>query len=96
MTSEKENTSNVNDNERWASLIGGGALVLYGLSQRSLRGVLVAIAGGGLADRGVSGGTPAQSAENMSNIKVEKTVTIDKSPEELFACVRFLKAEIAA
>jgi len=83
-TSDKQNTSNSSETERWASLIGGGALVLYGLSQRSLKGALVAIAGGGLAYRGVSGGNAAQSGENMSNIKVEKTVTIDKSPEELY------------
>ncbi len=39
--------------ERWASLIGGGALVLMGLQQRSLRGVLMAATGGGLAYHGV-------------------------------------------
>ncbi|CBN58043.1 MULTISPECIES: SRPBCC family protein [Kamptonema] len=83
-TSDQQNASNSGDKERWASLIGGGALVLYGLSQRSLRGALVAIAGGGLAYHGVSGGNVVQSAENMDNIKVEKTVTIDKSPEELY------------
>ncbi|HLO50222.1 MAG TPA: SRPBCC family protein [Kamptonema sp.] len=82
-TSDKQNAANSGDSERWASLIGGGALVLYGLSQRSLRGALVAIAGGGLAYHGITTNA-AQSGENMSNIKVEKTVTIDKSPEELY------------
>ena len=83
LTSEKEN--NANDPERWASLIGGGALVLYGLSQRSLKGALMAIAGGGLVYRGVSAQTSLQEATGMNQtIKVEKTVTINKSPEELY------------
>ena len=47
--SDKQNQSSSGDTERWASLIGGGALVLFGLSQRSLRGALLAVAGGGLA-----------------------------------------------
>jgi uncharacterized membrane protein len=34
--------------ERWASLIGGGAMVLMGLRQGSLRGALTTLAGGGL------------------------------------------------
>ena len=44
---QPENTQ-ASDTERWSSLIGGGALVLMGLRERSLRGVLMAIAGGGL------------------------------------------------
>lgn len=77
--------SNVSDTERWASLIGGGALVLYGLSQRSLRGALVAIAGGGLLYRGATAQTSLQEATSMNqSIKVEKTVTINKSPQELY------------
>lgn len=55
--SDKQNqSSSSGDTERWASLIGGGALVLFGLSQRSLRGALLAVAGGGLAARGSGGG----------------------------------------
>src|SRR4028118_269070 len=53
--SDKQNQSSSGDTERWASLIGGGALVLFGLSQRSLRGALLAVAGGGLAARGPGG-----------------------------------------
>ena len=30
--SDKQNQSSSGDTERWASLIGGGALVLFGLS----------------------------------------------------------------
>jgi hypothetical protein len=43
---------NISDNERTLSLVGGGALALYGLSTRS---PLLALAGGYLAYRGYSG-----------------------------------------
>jgi uncharacterized membrane protein len=79
-------TSSVSDAERWTTLIGGGAMVLLGLRQGSLRGALTAIAGGGLIYRGVTAQTGIQDALGMNqSIKVEKTVTIsNKSPEELY------------
>lgn len=78
--------SSVSDAERWATLIGGGAMVLLGLRQGSLRGALTALAGGGLMYRGVTAQTGIQDALGMNqSIKVEKTVTIStKSPEELY------------
>jgi uncharacterized membrane protein len=79
-------TSSVSDTERWGTLIGGGALVLLGLRQGSLRGALTALAGGGLIYRGVTAQTGIQETLGMNDsIKVEKTVTIsNKSPEELY------------
>ncbi len=82
--------SSVSDTERWATLIGGGAMVLLGLKQGSLRGALTALAGGGLLYRGVTAQTGIQDTIQNSlgmnqSIKVEKTVTIsNKSPEELY------------
>lgn len=73
----------------WASLIGGGALVLYGLSQRSLRGALMAVAGGSLVYRGVN--VQKETTEMNQTIKVEKTVTINKSPAELYRYWRDLE-----
>ncbi|MBD2127942.1 SRPBCC family protein [Microcoleus sp. ZQ-A2] len=83
---QKPNESSVTDTERWATLIGGGAMVLLGLRQGSLRGALTALAGGGLMYRGVTAQTGIQDALGMNqSIKVEKTVTIsNKSPEELY------------
>ncbi len=46
---------NVGETERWASMIGGGALALYGLTRGSLGGVTLALVGGALLYRGVSG-----------------------------------------
>lgn len=48
------NQSEASETERWASLIGGGAMVLMGLKQRSLRGVLTALAGSGLIYQGAT------------------------------------------
>lgn len=96
----KEGDKNVGEIERYASAIGGGALALYGLSRGSLAGVTLALVGGALVYRGVTGhcnvyeamdvntasddkGSAASVAGNRG-IKVEKTVTINRSPEELF------------
>jgi len=77
-----------NEMERWASLIGGGAMVLTGLSQRSLRGVLTALAGGGLVYQGLTKHSTIQQAQEAIGInkpiKVEKTVTINKPADELY------------
>ncbi len=94
---EPESTGNrqgdaasMSDAERWSSLIGGGALVLMGLKDRSLRGALMALAGGGLAYHGAMRekglkDTVADAAGAKQEIRVEKSATIaNKSPEELY------------
>jgi uncharacterized membrane protein len=81
-------SSEASETERWASLIGGGALVLMGLRQGSLRGALTALAGGGLIYQGATKQSTIQQAQEAMGvnqpIKVEKTVTINKSAEELY------------
>lgn len=76
------------DLERWASLIGGGALVLTGLQQRSLHGILMAIAGGGLVYQGTQGNSTLKQVEDAVGldhaIRVEKTVTINRPASELY------------
>lgn len=79
----------VGDSERWASIIGGSAMVLMGLSQRSLRGALMAVAGGGLAYHGAKGKDSLQNQVQEAvglnkSIRVERTVTINRSPEDLY------------
>lgn len=50
---ERESSrANISEIEKWASLVGGGALLAYGLSRRSWRGVAFAATGGGLIARG--------------------------------------------
>lgn len=83
-------TNKMTDTERWASLIGGGALALMGLQQGSLRGALMALAGGSLAYRGATAENSLKSAvesavDSTQRVLVERTVTIaNKSPEELY------------
>ena len=89
-TGSDKSPENIGDTERWGSLITGGAMVLTGLSKRSLRGALMAIAGGTLAYHGAAGQksiaeTVTEAAGLDKPIRVEKTVTIqNKSPEELY------------
>lgn len=84
----KGGSGEAGETERWASLVGGGAMVLMGLSQRSLRGVLMAVAGGGLVYQGATKHSTIQQAQEAiginKTIKVEKTVTINKSADELY------------
>lgn len=87
---DQPSTSSLGETERWASIIGGGAMVLFGLQQRSLRGVLTAIAGGSLAYHGAQG---EKSLPNVVTdavglnkvIRAERTVTINKPAAELYA-----------
>lgn len=84
----KGGSGEAGETERWASLVGGGAMVLMGLSQRSLRGVLMAVAGGGLVYQGATKQSTIQQAQEAiginKTIKVEKTVTINKAADELY------------
>jgi uncharacterized membrane protein len=71
------------DAQGWAPVIGGGALVALGLSRRSLGGLLLASAGGALLYRGLR---PSPSV-----IRTGASITVNKSPEELYAFWRDLK-----
>ncbi len=83
---------NVASIERVVSTVGGGALALFGLSRRSLGGVALAAAGGGLLYRGVTGHCHMYGALGVSTagksgghgITVERATTINCSPEELY------------
>ena len=89
---------NVGDRERWLSAVGGGAMAAYGLKRGGLGGALLLAVGGSLAYRGVTGhcstysalgvntATPAEpSAYFERGIHVQESVTINKSPADLYA-----------
>lgn len=89
--------TNINNYERWASMLGGSALVLFGLKRGSAAGYTLAAAGGGLLYRGATGfcnvyqmlGLSTAKGEGASvpyktGIRVDKSVTINKSPAELY------------
>lgn len=57
---------NINSGERWASAIGGGALITYGLIRRSPVSLSLAALGAGLLYRGSTGHCAAYSALGVS------------------------------
>lgn len=90
---------NVSDPERWLSLAGGFALAGYGLTRGAPGGLCLALAGGALAYRGYTGhchlygaldiNTAGRRGERTSvpashGIKVEESITIMRSPDDLF------------
>lgn len=93
---------NVGDAERWASGIGGGALVLWGLRRASLGGLAVAAAGAALAWRGISGWCGlygalgidrAEAGPTVGNlgVKIDRSVVVAAPPERLYAFWRKLE-----
>lgn len=85
-----QQSPSLGETERWGSLITGGAMVLLGLRERSLRGALMALAGGSLAYHGATSQKSLQDKVTEAtglnqSIRVEKSATIaNKSPEELY------------
>jgi uncharacterized membrane protein len=81
---------NISDQERWITSVGGGLFIGYGLTRRSWPGVALALAGGALTYLGVSGYSPlyqalgANTAVNEQTILVERTITINRSPAEVY------------
>jgi uncharacterized membrane protein len=87
---------NVGEAERWVSMAAGGTLALYGLARRSLGGWALALLGGSLVYRGVTGRCGLYGALGVSTsdadrsapykraIKVEKAVTVNRPPDELY------------
>ena len=63
----------------WAAIVGGGALAAYGLSRKSLTGAALAAVG----TYGAVAGAKTRVSP-ASTIHVQKSMTIDRSPEELY------------
>jgi len=103
--------TNISERERWASLIGGGSLVAYGLVRRDLSGVALAALGSGFLLRGATGhcdmyealgvNTAERSYEKGTGrhvtipyelgIRVDRSITIQKSAEEVYSFWRNLE-----
>lgn len=81
--------TNVGDVERIASAMAGSMLLKRGLKHRSLGGLLLAAAGGGLLYRGFSGhcGVYQRLGRNTAKAEpaaVERAITIGKPADELY------------
>ena len=92
---EHKSATNVGKVERIVSAVGGGALVGYALKNRSKGGIVLGAIGAGLLYRGATGHCDAyqklgiNTAENPGadvarDVHVEKSITINRSPEELY------------
>lgn len=92
--------TNVGEPERIVSVIAGSALAIFGLTRGKLPGMALALLGGEAIRRGVTGhcyiydaagvntattGLSDQvSVPHDTGIRVDKSITINRSPEELF------------
>ena len=86
--------ANVGKIERIASAIGGGALVGYAIKSRSKGGIALGLLGAGLLYRGATGqceayrafgvNTAEETEEVARDVHIEKSITINRSPEELY------------
>jgi uncharacterized membrane protein len=98
---------NVSTTERWLATVAGLALAAYGLKKRSKTGLLSAAAGGGLLYCGLSGhsflydafginrakrtANPIVSVPHGEGIKIEHTIAINRSPQDLYRFWRNLE-----
>jgi uncharacterized membrane protein len=77
------------ETERWLSLLGGGSLALYGLGKGTIGGLGLALLGGTLVYRGLTGrpdissALGARSAE-PEGIQLVETTTVLARPDELY------------
>jgi uncharacterized membrane protein len=74
-------------NQRLLYALGGGTLVLFGLSRRSLPGVGLAALGGSVAYHALTGHWPMQQPNGVDadySVRVDHAVTINKPVEELY------------
>jgi uncharacterized membrane protein len=96
---------NVNQPERIGSVAAGAGLVLYGASRKSLGGILIALLGGALIRRGVTGHCDMYEKLGINSsqlntetgvpgnkgIKVTRTITVDRSPQDVYRFWRNLE-----
>jgi uncharacterized membrane protein len=87
---------NVGNSERVITGIGGAGLAAFGLSRGGVPGLLTALVGGGLVYRAMSGHCPAYEALGVTTaeptprdffekgLRIEESVTIERSPAELY------------
>lgn len=106
LTSKQTHPVNVGTAERYLSFAGGAALVIYGLSRRSLSGLTLAAVGAGLVYRGLTGfcglygrlhiSTAGPRGPNASvpanrGVRVDHTLIINRPAAELYRYWRSLE-----
>ncbi|CAN5611035.1 SRPBCC family protein [soil metagenome] len=96
---------NVTSPERVGSTVAGAGLLLYGISRKSLPGLLLAVLGGALLRRGITGhcemyqrlGVNSRQLNSESGvrgdrgIKVTKSIVVSRPPQEVYRYWRKLE-----
>jgi uncharacterized membrane protein len=94
---------NVGPGERWASVLAGAALALYGITRRTWTGLGLAVLGGSLIQRGVSGHCSAYAALGIDRaqeagirqgnlgVKIDRAVLINAPADRLYRFWRNLE-----
>jgi uncharacterized membrane protein len=105
-TPRHQQSTNVSQPERLASIVGGGSLIAFGIQRKSLAGFGLATLGGALIYRGVTGHCNMYQTLGVNSarkrgrgtsvpyelgVRVDKTITIDKSPSEVYQFWRNLE-----
>ena len=88
---------NLSDVERWASIIAGAGLLLFGARQRRATGIAAGALGASLIARGASGRCPVYAAAHVNTrqdtrdalggprgVLVHKTMTINRPVEDVY------------
>jgi uncharacterized membrane protein len=97
---EANKRANIAESERLPSLVIGGCLVAYGLVRRTPAAVALGVIGAGLIHRGItsecvayralgvnnapSDGNPNAAVRHNEGVRVDKSITINSSPEKLY------------
>ncbi len=82
---------NVNNPERIASAVAGGALVAYGLKRGGMLGTTLSVLGGGLLLRGTTGHSVVYHAVGLNTNDPSATRLFGKTPKALTGTVRVKK-----
>ena len=96
---------NVTQPERIGSVAAGAGLLLYGASQKSFGGILLALLGGAFIHRGVTGHCSVYEKLGVNSrqlndevgvpgnkgIKVNRTITVDRAPQDVYRFWRNLE-----
>jgi uncharacterized membrane protein len=97
----------ITEAERWAAVVGGGLLAIYGLTRRDRSGVLFALMGGGIAWQGIDGRSPFRDGIEVrratthdpefdrpgeGDLRAERVITLERPVEDVFQAWRRLEA----
>lgn len=93
--------TNIGQEERLLSVLGGGALLTYALKRPSWKGLVLAVSGGYLVYRGVTGRSVLYEKAGihrktgyglMSGIQVERSITVNKPRRDVYQRWRDLES----